>query len=169
MTSPAPRTIPRALVADALGVDETALPPDDLPLDRLATRFLAYLHAGDDETPAPPDHPDAWTFALMDDLTRDHPSLGLAATGAALAACDSPQDVALVAAGPLEDLLTANGAAVIDAVEALAATAPRLAYALTGVWPPQSGAPLLWARLRALTANVPALDDGAPLPPADGL
>lgn len=169
MSSVPDAAIPRAVVADALGVDEAALPPGDLPLDRLAARFLAYLRAGDDDTPAPPDHPDAWTFALMDDLTRDHPGLGLAAACAALAACDSPDDVALVAAGPLEDLLTANGAAVIGAVEARAATAPRLAYALTGVWPPENGAPLLWARLRALTADIPALDDGAPLPPADGL
>ncbi|MEZ5769343.1 MAG: hypothetical protein R3D80_17970 [Paracoccaceae bacterium] len=161
--------IPRALVADALGVDEEALPPGDLPVSRLAARFLAYLRAGDDDTPAPVDHPDAWTFALMDDLTRDHPALGLAATCAALAACETPEDVALIAAGPLEDLLKANGAEVIGEIETLAARAPRLGYALTGVWPPEQGAALLWARVRALTTEVAALDDGAPVPPPDGL
>ena len=51
----------------------------------------------------------------------------------------------------------------------LAARAPRLGYALTGVWPPEQGAALLWARVRALTAEVAALDDGAPVPPPDGL
>ena len=46
-------TIPRALVAEALGIDEANLPPGDLPLDRLAARFLAYLRAGEDDDPAP--------------------------------------------------------------------------------------------------------------------
>lgn len=161
--------IPRDIVAGALSVEVDNLPEGDLPFDRLATRFLTYLRAGDDETPAPADHPDAWTFALMDDLSRDHPALALAATTAALAACATAEDVALIAAGPLEDLLKSNGAKVIGEIEAMATYAPRLAYALTGVWPPEQGAPLLWARVRALTSGVPGLDDGAPMPPADGL
>ena len=102
--------LPRTLVADALGVGEDALPPGDLPLDRLAERFLAYLRAGDADDPAPADHPDAWTYALMDALTRDHPARGFAAVVAAVAACDTPEDVALVAAGPLEDLIVQHGA-----------------------------------------------------------
>ncbi|MCB1359549.1 MAG: hypothetical protein KDK53_24560, partial [Maritimibacter sp.] len=126
--------LPRTLVADALGVGEDALPPGDLPLDRLAERFLAYLRAGDADDPAPADHPDAWTYALMDALTRDHPARGFAAVVAAVAACDTPEDVALVAAGPLEDLIVQHGADLIDAVETRAAAAPRFAYALTGVW-----------------------------------
>lgn len=157
--------IPRALVADALGIPEADLPAGDLPLDRLAERFLDYLHAGDDTAP---DHPDAWTFALFDDLTRDHPALALAATAAVLAACETPEDVADIAAGPLEDLIAAHGVTVIDDIEALAARAPRFAYALTGVWN-REAAPLLWARVEAARAGIVGLDDGAPLPPADGL
>ncbi len=161
--------LPRALVADALMVDESALPPGDLPLERLATRFLAYLAAGDEDKLPPPDHPDGWTYALFDGLTRDHPAQALAAIRATLAACDSPDEVAAVAAGPLEDLLAAHGAAVIDEIEALAATAPRFAFALTGVWQRDGIAPLLWARIETARRGVPALDDGAPLPPAHGL
>lgn len=158
-------TIPRALVAEALGMPEADLPPGDLPLDRLAERFLDYLHAGDEIAP---DHPDAWTFALFDDLTRDHPDLGFAATVAVLAACENPEDVADIAAGPLEDLIAAHGAELIDEIEALASRAPRFAYALTGVWKRETPA-LLWARIEAARADVVGLDDGAPLPPAEGL
>lgn len=159
-------TLPRALVAAALGVDEAALPPGDLPLDRLALRLLAFLRAG--ETAAP-DHPDGWTFDLIDALLRDHPGPALAAIRASLMVCDRPEDVALIAAGPLEDLIATRGATVIDEIEGLAAQAPRFAYALTGVWQPEGVAPLLWARIEAARAGVPGLDDDAPLPPADGL
>lgn len=159
--------IPRAIVAVALGTDEAYLPPGDLPLDRFATRFLDYLHAGDESAP---DHPDAWTWPLIDELTRDHPTIGLAAIRALLAACETAEDLADIAAGPLEDLVLRHGPALIDKIEALAARAPRFAYALTGVWPPDDGAaPLLWARIDAARASAPGLDDGAPLPPADGL
>ena len=162
-------TIPRALVAEALGVDQSALPQGGLPVDRLAARFLAYLAAGDEDNPPPADHPDAWTFALFDALTREHPTHGLAATRAALAACESPEEVAGIAAGPLEDLIAMHGAMLIDEIEALAARAPRFAYALTGVWPQGNAGSLLWARIEAARRNVPGLDDGAPLPPPDGL
>jgi hypothetical protein len=157
------------LVADALGVDESALPAGDLPVARLATRFLAYLAAGDEDNPPPADHPDAWTFALFDVLTGEYPDRGLEASRAALAACESPEEVAGVAAGPLEDLIAQHGPALIDEIEALAARAPRFAYALTGVWPQGKEGSLLWARIEAARRDVPGLDDGAPLPPPDGL
>lgn len=160
--------IPRALVAEALGVEQDALPPGDLPLERFAARFLSYLRAGDGEN-VPIDHPDEWTWALFDDLVHLHPDLGLAATRVALAACESPEDVANVAAGPLEGLIAEHGPALIDQIEALAETAPRFAYALTGVWRQGNSGSLLWARVEAARRDVPALDDGAPLPPSDGL
>jgi len=161
--------IPRSLVAEALLTDEANVPPGDLPVDRLAERFLTYVRAGDGEEPAPAHHPDAWTYEVYCELTRVHPDLGLSATRAALATCVSPQEVAVVAAGPLEDLIAAHGAALIDEIENLATRAPRFAYALTGVWPQDAGGTLIWARVEAARRGVPGLDDGAPLPPPDGL
>lgn len=160
--------LPRRLVAEALMTDEDALPPGDLPLDRLAARYLAYLRAGDEDTPPPDDHPDAWTSDVFFVLTQDHPELGLAATLAAIAACETPEDMAVVAAGPLEDLIAQHGAALIDAIETRAAGDPRFAYALTGVWPQGNQGTLLWARIEAARRDVPGLDDGAPLPPNAG-
>lgn len=161
--------IPRELVAEALGVDSSALPPGDLPLERFAARLLAFLRAGDEDAMPPADHPDAWTYALLEAVIEAEPALGFAATRAALAACESPEDVALIAAGPLEELIARHGAALIDEIEALAKTAPRFAYALTGVWPREQAKGFLWARVEAVRRDVPALDDGAPLPPGDGL
>ncbi len=160
--------IPRALVAEALGIAQEALPPGDLPLDRLAARYLAYLRAGKGDELAPADHPDAWTADVYFELTDAHPALGLAATEAAIAAAETPQDVALIAAGPLEDLIAHHGAALIDEIEALAPRAPRFAYALTGVWPQGADGTLLWARIEAARRDVQGLDAGAPLPPACG-
>ena len=160
--------IPRALVAEALGVDPEALPPGDLPLDRFAARFLGYLRAGGDDEEANPEHADFWTYALFDELARAQPALCLAAIRASLAEAREPEEVALIAAGPLEDLLAAQGAAMIGAVEALAEAAPRFRYALTGVWPREEGPALFWARIKAL-ATGPALDAGDPLPGPEGL
>lgn len=160
--------IPRAVVAEALLTPEDALPPGDLPVDRMADRYLAYIRAWDGEHPPRDDHPDAWTADVFFELTQAHPVLGLAATAAAIAACETPEDVAFVSAGPLEDLIADHGAALIDEIEARAVGAPRFAYALTGVWQ-RDMPPLLWARIEAARRGVPGLDDGAPLPPPDGL
>ncbi|MEM7489847.1 MAG: hypothetical protein AAF390_12075 [Pseudomonadota bacterium] len=69
--------IPRATVAASLGLppDTDALPPGDLPLDRFAARYVAYLR-----TPEPgTETPDAWTGAVMDHLIAADPGLALAA------------------------------------------------------------------------------------------
>ena len=76
--------IPRALVADALGLpgDTDALPPGDLPLERFMTRLIGYLSTPD----ADAETADAWTGAVMDRLIADDPELALdaLATGARL-------------------------------------------------------------------------------------
>ena len=159
--------IPRSLVAEALFVDEDSLPDGDLPLARLAARYLAYVRAGEGDEPAPADHPDAWTSDLFFELAHKHPDLGFAATEAALAACESPEEVAVVAAGPLEDLIAQHGALLIDRIEARGEDSPRFAYALTGVWPQGNRGTLIWARIEAARRDVPGIDDGAPLPPPD--
>jgi hypothetical protein len=152
-------TIPRGVVAAALNVPEDTLPPGDLPLDRFAARYLDGLASPDDEDP-----PEAWTQALILELVRSHPHLALDALRAALDAAKDADSIAMIAAGPLEDLLTDHGPDMIAAIEEAAAASPRLRYALTGV----SGAgikPLVLARLDAIRAGGPSLDTDAPPPP----
>jgi hypothetical protein len=65
----------------------------------------------------------------------------------AIHALDSKQEaVEEFAAGPVEDLLAYQGAAVIDAVEAMARRDPSFAFALGGVW--QNAMPeQIWERV----------------------
>jgi hypothetical protein len=160
--------IPRDLVARSLQVAPEALPPGDLPVARLAERWMGYLRdtAADDapEGPAPQEHPEFWTFALIFDLAREAPDLCLDVIVAALPLCRSPEEVALVAAGPLEDVIAANGPAVIDRIETLAPVNARLRFALTGVWPQGSAGTPLWHRIEAARAGETGIDGGAPLP-----
>ena len=155
--------IPRDLVAQCLGVAPDALPPGDLPVVRLAERWLGFTRETADSD-APQDHAEFWTYALLHDLARVAPGLCLDTVLAALALCSTPDEVALVAAGPLEDVLVANGPAVIDRIETEAARSARLRLALTGVWPEGSAGTPVWRRVEAARANAPALDDGAALP-----
>lgn len=160
--------IPRTLVARLLDVSADSLPAGDLPVDRLAQHLLGYLRdtvAEDPSEQALRNHPQAWAMALTDRLCADHPETGLDLTLAALPLCDSPDDVALLAAGPLEDLLAAHGPALIARIEPLAATLPRLRFALSGTWPDRIN-PLVWARVQAARDPGPDLDAGDPLPPA---
>jgi hypothetical protein len=89
-------------VAEALGLPPgtDALPPGDLPAERLARRLIAYLGTPDAGT----ETPDAWTGALMDHLIAERPDLALEVlrAGAAL-----PEAGRLV--DPLLDLAGRDG------------------------------------------------------------
>ena len=95
-------------------------------------------------------------------LTGDH-CLFEAATeqpehawGAVLALLErdlSPEDSALLAAGPLEILLGSNGAAFIERVEERGASDSRFNHLLGGVW--QGGmTEQVWQRVQAVRNNV---------------
>lgn len=156
--------IPRALVAQALGTPEADLPPGDLPAERFAARYLAFVTVSL-EADAPDGLPDAWTAALFEHLAKDHPARALTTIQAALRLVDSPDEVALLAAGPLQTLVETHGVSMLGELEAAAQSTPRFAFALSGLWSEGAGAPLLWAKVHSL-ATQGRLDDGDPLPPA---
>lgn len=116
--------IPRALVADALGLPPhtDALPPGDLPAERLAERYLAYLAAEDPD----PEAPDAWTGMVMDRLVAEDPERAL---GVLLAGAGGPNAPWL--GDPLRDLADAHPA-LRARIEAAAEEDPALAAALAG-------------------------------------
>ena len=110
--------IPRATVAAALGLPATtdALPEGDLPLDRFAARYVAYLVSGETESGAA----DGWTGAVMDHLIAEHPDLALDAIRAGL-----PQDEADCLSDPLADLAQRPGMSTV--ISRVASGDPALA------------------------------------------
>ena len=75
--------------------------------------------------------------ALDWDLPRDQPALCLASIVEVLGRLqksDPNRLLAVLAAGPLEELLTHNGVAVIDQVDLLARRDPPFRRLLNGVW-----------------------------------
>ncbi len=164
-------SIPRPFVAKSLGVDDEALPPGDLPLARLAQRLLMFLRdteddggedTGDERFEA---HPEVWTALVASALTDHDPDHALNLQAALMVAAQTPDDLTLIAQGPLCELLAAHGPALLPRIETLAQSAPRFAQCLAHL-PPEAGGALFVARMQAL-ATPPAGNDD--LPPATGL
>ena len=155
--------VARGDVATALGVASDALPPGDLPLDRLATLYARYAAQAAREEEAPDLF---WTFELMDWLATHRPDTAWEVLRATLDHCTRAEEVAFLAAGPAEDLIRTHGPALIDRIATSAAHSARVRFLLSGVWQGDTP-PLLWARIVSARAPGPALDDGAPLPPPD--
>jgi hypothetical protein len=134
-------------------------------LDRFAERYLDYLRATY-ETEAFDAHPDYWTDLLMASLVDGHPETALDAIRAVLARCEDTEEVEIVAAGPLEDLMNAHGAELLFRLDEIAADAPRFRLALALLWQEEPGKPLLVARVKGLAGAADPQDN---LPPPDGL
>ena len=86
----------------------------------------------------------------LDDLIREQPERGWPL---ALTLCErlTPDEeaVALLAAGPLENLLSEHGPSFIDRVEARAATDEKLNHLLGGVWRLSMSGDV-WARVQRM-------------------
>lgn len=116
--------------------------------DRLAHAWLQ--HPGVD---AP-----QWIFAWVMDLCRDHPDEAWPLALALVHVARGDEDLALVAAGPLEELLSNHGLAIIERMEAEAARDPRFRRALSGVWR-SSMKEAVWARLVRARGGDNGLDE----------
>ncbi|WP_420341875.1 DUF6869 domain-containing protein [Paenirhodobacter sp.] len=109
----------------------------------------------------------AWSDLCVFELDA-HPEVLFAFILRAIRKAENPWQVGLIAAGPLEDLLTVQGPAYIDRLEDQARRSARMRYALTGVWTQDLPEEDVRARIDAarLAAMDSGLDIGAPLPPA---
>jgi hypothetical protein len=70
--------------------------------------------------------------AVTDRVSTGGPQ-ALSLVAALVRAAESDDDLALVGAGPLEDLVTSHGIALLDDIDDLARRDPRFAQALTAV------------------------------------
>lgn len=75
-----------------------------------------------------------WAMVEMLTLAENEPDLALDMILELLARARSDQALGQLTAGPLERLIWKNGRAVIDRVEAVATTTPRLAELLKGIY-----------------------------------
>jgi hypothetical protein len=92
--------------------------------ERVASAWLE--HAGADTA--------AWMFVWVVELFRQHPDESWPLLLSLIDVASDDKELAMVAAGPLEELLVAQGARVIDRVEVQAARDATFRRALSGVW-----------------------------------
>ena len=84
----------------------------------------------------------SWASDYVDELVRSDPDEALTLTLSLVNASESNKALAIVAAGPLEDLLKDNGPALIDRVEEESRKNDKLRLALSGVWGINPGHPI---------------------------
>ena len=129
--------------------------------EQLVDGWLTYQHASDESGIGPENLLSAESEVM--DLTYDDPEALWRFIVCAIRdrRSDEVQVREVLAAGPLEDLLTKSGPNFIDRVEAEARTNPRFASLLGGVWQ-NSMSDDIWDRVRKVWDRRGW--DGIPLP-----
>lgn len=128
-----------------------------LRLDRLVDALLALAR---EEVGSPRHDVNFWAFDCMDTLVADEPELGFRVILFALPLFRTDREIGWLAAGPLETLVDAHGARMIDEIEREAAASARFRYLLSGIWggPPYNDE-AIWRRIQAAVRPGPWLDE----------
>ena len=95
----------------------------------------------------------SWASDELDDLVREEPERAWPIILLIIARAPSDLFLAIVAAGPLENLLCEHGINFIERVEQEAACDPRFRHGLAGVWGSSSMPLELQERLRRAVGN----------------
>ncbi len=95
----------------------------------------------------------SWASDELDYLAWKQPERAWAAILSLIARSPSDQFLAILAAGPLEDLLCEHGAAFIARVEQEARRDPQFRDALAGVWGSSRMPPEIHTRVRAAVGD----------------
>ena len=104
-------------------------------------------------TPTRDNSSTSWAVDKMVDITHDNPDLLWDVVLEFLKHDPSPQAVAVIAAGPVEDCLAYRGEEVIERVEHLAATNEKFRHMLGGVWK-NAMSEAVWKRVQACRGEV---------------
>ncbi len=86
-----------------------------------------------------------WAVEQFMNLNYENPEICWEAILEILERNPSDKVIAVLAAGPLEDLIEVHGSLFIDRIEKEARRNPRFRHLLGGVW--QSSTPEIWARV----------------------
>ncbi len=98
-----------------------------------------------------------WVFEWVMELAQKRPTEALPVVKALVDVAVGDEELAYVAAGPIEDLLAYHGPAVIDTVEHIAREDTRFRRALTGVWRSDIQEEV-WNRMRVIVGEGLGLD-----------
>jgi len=98
-----------------------------------------------------------WLFEWVMHVCGNEPDGGWSIVQALVAAAKDDEDLALVAAGPLEELLRTHGSSVVERVEQLAQHDRRFRRALSGVWRSTIDQ-AIWSRVLNAVGDEPGLD-----------
>jgi hypothetical protein len=105
-------------------------------------------------------------FDCIDEMVQDAPSAAVAFIFAALDVCETGTQVAILGAGPLENLLKAHGPAVIRDLESAARKHAKVRYLLSSTWGQSHIDPGVWERLVIAVAPGPVMDGDGRTPGA---
>jgi hypothetical protein len=108
-----------------------------------------------------------WSASCLLELELNHPNLAFEVLVIALRRATSIEEVSILAAGTLEQIIVDHGPSMIDRIEALAKTSRRFRFALSGVWPQGRKETDVWQRVLAAASAGPQMDQTDALPPPD--
>ena len=126
----------------------------DLHVERLIRAYLATGKADYDVS-----YELFWADDCIDELVSKSPEGAIRFIVAALPHITSDGDLALFAAGPLENLVAAHGASVIDEIEQEARRNSRFRFLLSGIWGEIRTDPEVWRRIQDAVRSGPWLDE----------
>jgi len=104
---------------------------------------------------------DSWAWECVSELERSDPHSALFFILVALDSLtvESQRCLAVLAAGPLENILDHFGEEIIGAIEVIGRRSAKFRLLLSAVWGERRVKPQVWRRIRAVLAEGPRLDD----------
>lgn len=109
-------------------------PISDRDVEALADSWIRYQQAALRQPSGVDDEADFTAVKVVSELSRRDPRSAIALIRSVLAKVSDEEMLAVLAAGPLEDVLAKHGPEVIDEVERLALQDHRFRELLFGVW-----------------------------------
>ncbi len=147
--------------ADGRGLDYARISRAMLERARLFGGMSGELP--DDQLLAPTD----WASWCEQEIEDKHPEHILALAIAAIDACETLPDAAVVAAGIVENMIVRHGPRVIGDVERLASKSAKFRYVLSGIWSQNDSVdPDVWLRLAKAVSVGGVMSDSALCPRA---
>lgn len=124
--------------------------------ERLAEALLQWCRH---EVNTPQHRENSWAFDCMETFVADAPHQALQIILSALPRFQEDAEIAVFAAGPVENLIVKHGPEIIDSVENEAAANERFRYLLSGIWGRSGIDPRVWRRLQIALKQGPWLDN----------